>query len=86
MVVYPNFGRASGFSINFLFGFLVPFRSGVAVITKRPLKVLVLKCACRGFSFVESLFFLALCVGRQRIMIPGGLGSCVCCTLLDVEL
>ena len=86
MVVYPNFGRVSGFSINFLFGFLVPFKSGVAVIAKRPLKVLVLKCACGGFSLVCSLFFVALCEGRHKIMMPGGRGNCVCCTLNDFEL
>ena len=64
----PHFGRVSVLSINFL---LLSLRSGVAVITKRFLNVLVLKCACGGFSFAVSLFFLALCVGRQRMIIPG---------------
>ena len=49
----PHFGRVSGLSINFL---LLSFRSGVAVIAKRLLNVLVLKCACGGFSFAVSLF------------------------------
>ena len=73
-MVNPHFGRVSVLSINFL---LLSLRSGVAVITKHFLNVLVLKCACGGFSFAVSLFFLALCVGRHRIIIPGSCGSCV---------
>ena len=70
-------------AISFL---LLSSLSGVAVITKRPLNVLVLKWACSGFSFGELLCFLALYVGRQRMIIPGGLCSCACCTLSVVEL
>ena len=53
----PHFGRVSVLSISFF----LSLRNGVAVITKRFLNVLVLKCACGGFSFAVSLFFLALC-------------------------
>ena len=78
----PHFGRVSVLSVSFF----LSLRSGVAVITKRFLNVLVLKCACGGFSFAVSLFFLALCVGRHSMMIPGNCGSCVCCTAFAVML
>ena len=57
VVVNPLFGRISGLSINVL---LLSLRSGVAVIIKRRLNVLVLKCACGGFSFAVLLFLRAL--------------------------
>ena len=83
VVVNPLFGRVSGLSISVL---LLSLRSGVAVIMNRRLNVLVLKCACGGFSCATLKFLEKLWVGRHRMMIPGGCGSCVCCTVLVVIL
>ena len=76
-------GRVSGLSINVL---LLSLRSGVAVIMNRRLNVLVLKCACGGFSLATLKFLEKLWVGRHSMMIPGGCGSCACCTVLVVML
>ena len=53
VVVCPRCGRVSGVWIGRLVIELFPYCSGVAVMTKRVLKVLALKYAFIGLSFVD---------------------------------